>query len=256
MPHSPYRLFKQKLKQLGFILFVGLFAFHLMSERVFALTIIGFLILFIVYLAWALNRDTSKNKWGYLVSKADNDLEHRVIAKKVLGRTLLKNEVVHHINGQRDDNRLIDLCVMDRVRHEKWHAWLDWKKKKSGRYPGFSEQKQMLENEYQGILLESYQQQPQAKAEIRSQAQKRFPEIQRIKPLFEALRSERKLIAEEKNIKVYHVCDNHTLHEMALKKPVTAEELIQIKGIGYAKLSMYGERFLAIIRNFPPSSNG
>lgn len=227
----------------------------LMPPEFLMLALIGAGLVALIFLFVKLSGSTYKNKWGYLVSKEDDELEHRKIAKNILGRNLERNEVVHHINGKRDDNRLINLCVMDRTKHDMWHSYLDWKKKKSGRYPGFPDQKQLLVTEYGGILLESFKK-PRAQAESRTRAQGRPPEIQNIKPLFEALRTERKLIADEKNIKVYNVCDNHTLHEMALKKPMTAEELIQIKGIGYAKLSMYGERFLSIIRNFPSPRNG
>ena len=45
--------------------------------------------------------------------------EHRVIAEQSIGRRLEKNEVVHHINGIRHDNRPENLQVMDRIEHSK-----------------------------------------------------------------------------------------------------------------------------------------
>ena len=48
--------------------------------------------------------------------------EHRYLMEKFLGRKLLSTEVVHHINGRRDDNRLENLIVMDVVAHHSMHS--------------------------------------------------------------------------------------------------------------------------------------
>jgi hypothetical protein len=95
------------------------------------------------------------NSNGYVVLTEFNELEHRYIAMKLMGRDLQPNEVVHHINGIRTDNNIVNLCLMDRQKHELFHAWLLWKKEKVGRYPSVSAKKRFLENECGGTLLES-----------------------------------------------------------------------------------------------------
>ena len=52
------------------------------------------------------------NTWGYVY-------EHIVIAEQAIGRFTTKNEVVHHKNGIRWDNRPENLEVMDKHDHSK-----------------------------------------------------------------------------------------------------------------------------------------
>lgn len=47
--------------------------------------------------------------------------EHVFIMSKHLGRPLTKNELVHHINGIRNDNRIDNLIIMTRQQHASHH---------------------------------------------------------------------------------------------------------------------------------------
>ncbi len=106
------------------------------------------------------------NEKGYVVLYQEDELEHRHIAKHILNRDLYQNEIVHHINGKKTDNVIGNLCLMDCEKHEHFHSWLRWKKEKSGHYPSIGHQKNVLEREYGGTLLENLTSSKQTKSSI------------------------------------------------------------------------------------------
>ena len=66
--------------------------------------------------------------------------------------------------------------------------------------------------------------------------------------LFEALRAWRGEIARARGVPAYVVFADATLAELALRRPVTPEELLDVKGIGPRKLEEYGEAIVKILR--------
>ena len=68
--------------------------------------------------------------------------------------------------------------------------------------------------------------------------------------LFEELRKKRKELADEQGIPPYVIFPDTTLMEMSYYYPRSSESLMQIYGVGSAKESKYGKKFLSIIRAY------
>jgi ATP-dependent DNA helicase RecQ len=65
--------------------------------------------------------------------------------------------------------------------------------------------------------------------------------------LFQALRAERKRIAEEQGVPAFVVLHDSTLRDLAQQRPRDHRALLLVSGIGLTKAERYGERLLAVI---------
>ncbi len=73
--------------------------------------------------------------------------------------------------------------------------------------------------------------------------------------LFNALRSWRNRLAEEKNMPAYVILHQKVLDNLVEKLPSTLVELEMIKGIGKSKVEQYGEEILAYINAYCKNKN-
>lgn len=209
------------------------------------------------------------NSRGYVVLTEVDELEHRYIAMQLLGRKLYSSEVVHHINGVKTDNAIDNLCLMDSEKHEHFHAWLRWKKEKSGKYPAINGQKQILEEEYGGTLLAKVRA-PVLNNKVLNQAKEepRLDEVQNcssgtvkdnveIPPselLLSELKKERLRLAKENGVPAYLIFHDSTLTEMSEAMPISESSMLQVRGIGPEKLEKYGYHFISVIKAFKSNS--
>ncbi|MBT1177557.1 DNA helicase RecQ [Bifidobacterium callimiconis] len=68
--------------------------------------------------------------------------------------------------------------------------------------------------------------------------------------LFVRLRELRTEIARAAGVPPYIVFGDKTLRDMCVRRPHTDDDFLEVNGVGQKKLDQYGERFLAVIRDF------
>lgn len=68
------------------------------------------------YIAWRCPWHPFASKRDFLV------MEHRLVMERHLGRFLVSNEVVHHLNGDKSDNHIENLELMTKSTHMSFHS--------------------------------------------------------------------------------------------------------------------------------------
>lgn len=76
-----------------------------------------------------LKHNQSKTAEKHTYNKYLGEPEHRRIAKLKLGRDLKPNEVVHHIDGNKYNNKPSNLQVMTKSEHTSLHMKEYWRKR-------------------------------------------------------------------------------------------------------------------------------
>ena len=68
--------------------------------------------------------------------------------------------------------------------------------------------------------------------------------------LFDLLRELRRKLAQERGIPPYLVFSDASLEEMAAKRPITDEDMMNVNGVGERKMVLFGSQFMEVVRDF------
>lgn len=68
------------------------------------------------------NARTNHNGGYFIITReCKPQLEHRFVMEEFLGRKLSKNEHIHHLNGNKKDNKLENLILLTNSEHKRLH---------------------------------------------------------------------------------------------------------------------------------------
>jgi ATP-dependent DNA helicase RecQ len=95
----------------------------------------------------------------------------------------------------------------------------------------------------------------QYKEQKEKEIKKKPKKLQVEEDLFEKLKKLRRIIADSKGVPAYIVFSDATLKEMSASKPITANEMLAVLGVGEHKLLEYGEVFIKEITEFKITEN-
>ncbi len=70
-------------------------------------------------------------------------------------------------------------------------------------------------------------------------------------PAFQRLRALRKMLADKQRVPAYIVFGDQVLWNIIDRMPSTLAELLEVSGVGPAKLERYGEAFLTALKASP-----
>jgi len=70
------------------------------------------------------------------------------------------------------------------------------------------------------------------------------------KELMDLLRSLRKKVSQDEDVPPFAVFQEYSLEDMALKYPISIQELNQINGVGEGKAKRYGSKFIELIKKY------
>ena len=98
-------------------------------------------------------------------------------------------------------------------------------------------------------LIMSFKEPPLTQ-KARKKSGRKAEEVSCDEELYELLRTLRYEVASEEQVPAYIVFTNSTLRDMAVKKPKTFAEFLEVSGVGHTKAEKYSEMFIKAILNY------